>query len=196
MRHSAPSLAAIAAIVVASLIACDPCAGTPSCKQPPEVSYGGQFINHVTGSAVGGVAVMFVRETGPTLANGDTMRAVARSDGFFQLRSSAFNGGVVEGKLIVTPPPPYQSYTVSGLRLPTSEVRGNGTFGGRLVVDPYLMLVGEVHDRRTGAIIPDVAVSLRRVGGVSASPDSMSFVSDANGRFFAEPTVDQVGQLD
>jgi hypothetical protein len=176
-------------------LACEPCAGTPSCTGTPEVGYSGQFIEHRTGAVVPGVRVEFMR-TGGADTDPDTMVAISGSDGFFQLRGLAHDVGDVIGSLRVIPPPPHPEFIVPGLQLKASRTRGSGQFGGRLVVDPYILLVGEVRDRITGAEIVGATVNYRRTGGPVASPEVMTFVSEAGGRFFFEPAVEGFGILE
>src|SRR6185503_3571888 len=64
----------------------------------------------------------------------------------------------------------------------------------RLVVNPFLILVGDVYDRRTGAPVPGATITLRRISGAHLSPDTITLVSDAGARVaWIEPTIVEFG---
>ena len=170
------------------LAACDECAGTPSCHNHPEISTTGQFIERQSGSPVGEVSVKFVRRSGIDII-ADTIRGATNDDGFFVLRTGSVYNGTVTGDLIVTPPAPYPPFTLTGVSLQTSRVRGDGENLGRLVVNPYLLLVGHVRDRKTLTPLVGATVTLRRTGGGRVASDSMTFTTDFGGQFSWEPAV-------
>jgi hypothetical protein len=180
---------AVMALPVA-LAACDECAGTPSCHNHPEVSATGQFIERRTGSPVANVRVAFVRRSGIDLIS-DTATASSDADGHFTLRVGSIYNGVVQGDLLVTPPAPYQPYTVSGVQLETSRVRGDGEVLGRLVVNPYVLLVGHVRDRKTLTPLVGASVTMRRTGGGVLEAAERTFTTDHGGQFSWEPAVIQ-----
>lgn len=191
------SLALVAGVagILAVSGACDVCFGTPACNNPPQISYGGQFIERKSGAPVAGVLVEFVRRSG-SLTMSDTVRAVSDGDGFFQLRLDALQDGEARGDLRVTPPLPHSPYVVAHVALSTSRRRADGHFFGRLVVNPYFMLIGEVYDRFSGALVPGATVTLRRKEGAFLEADSMTFTTDENGRLaWIEPAVLQFGIL-
>lgn len=189
-----PAIAALTSVLVVSA-ACDPCAGTPSCHMEPEVSYTGQFIEFPTGKAVGGVHVTFVRSGDPVLVS-DTIRATSDRDGFFVLRAGALQDGVAEGALTITPPAPHAPYTVPRLRLSTHRKRGDGGFLGRLMVNPYLQFIAELHDRNTFAVVAGAAVTVRAIGAARVEPATSQLTSADNGRFMWEPKVIEFGDLE
>lgn len=178
--------------VLAVMAACEPCAGTPACHVPPEMSYSGQVIQHSTGAPVGDVVIEFVRRSGPELIS-DTVRTTSRGDGYFTLRAPAYQDGTVIGTLAVRPPATYPAYTVPRVELRTSRMRGDGGILGRIVVDPFLLMVGELHDRKTGALIIGATVTMRRASGARISPDTVQFITDQDGRFFLQPQVLEFG---
>lgn len=177
------------------LSACDECAGTPSCHSQPEVSATGQFIERRSGAPVGNVTVKFVRTSGIDLVV-DTVRAVSDGDGHFTLRAGSIYNGKVQGQLFVIPPAPYQPFTVPGIELETSRVRGDGEVIGRLVVNPYLLLVGHVRDRKTLTPIVGATVTLRRTGGGRLAADQQTFTTDFGGQFSWEPAVLEPGTVE
>lgn len=197
MRAERGFPAAVAGAVTALVLVggCDPCFGTPSCRGNPQVGYGGQVIEHRTGRPVAGVRLAFARRSGVDL-EADTLVAHSDEDGWFQLRSEAYLDGEVVGDLIVTPPAPFEPYTVRDVRLQTSPVRGNSVFAGRLVVDPYYLFIGEVRDRRTLAIVPGAEVRVERTGGLTADPDTFTAISDRDGRTFTEMRMHGAGILE
>jgi hypothetical protein len=190
-------VAAVAACaLLATMAACEPCAGTASCHEAPGLRYSGQFIEHDGGAAVSGVRIAFARRHGARLES-DTISAVSGAGGFFELQGETRTRGTVTGDLLVTPPPPFAPYRVPDVRLTVSPsgIRGDGQIFGRLVVDPYLIIIGELHDRRTNAVIPGAEVRMRRVAGARITPDSVLFVTGTDGRFFLQPTVHEFGDV-
>jgi hypothetical protein len=178
------------AIAVLSTAACDPCAGTPSCHTEPEISYTGQFIEFPSGKSVGGVSVTFVRRRGSELVN-NIVSATSNADGFFVLRMQAFQDGAAEGDLTVTPPAPHSPYTIRGIRLATHRTRGDGVFIGRLMVNPYLQFIGELHDRKTFEPVAGASVTIRQIGPTLVEPATSPLSSAENGRFMWEPKIVQ-----
>jgi hypothetical protein len=180
----------IGPVVLAGAIAsCDPCAGTPSCEVPPEVSASGSFIERPSGRAVSGVQVAFIRRQGAPLRS-DTMRSVSDRDGFFLLREAAYEAGGVVGDLVVTPSPPGTPYTVRGIELRATGRRGDGAVLGRLFVNPWLQFIGELHDRKTDAQVPGATVTVRSLGPGLVTPLVTTTVAAENGRFSWEPSID------
>ncbi len=179
----------LAMVASLTLIAgCDECAGTPSCRSTPEISYVGQFIERHTGDGVQDVLVTFVRQSGIELL-GDTVRARTDGDGYFQLRAPALEDGTMRGHLVITPPAPFPAFTIPDLDLRTNTTRGAGHNLGRMVVNPYLLLIGHVRDRKTHVPLPDATVTMRRISGGRAERDTMTFTTDFGGQFSWEPTL-------
>ena len=174
------------AVAAAGLAACDVCAGTPSCTNPPEISAGGQFIERSEGAPVAGVRVEFVRLSGPEL-RADTIRSISDDDGFFQLRADALATGIVGGTLRVIPPAPRVAFEITNVALKVTTRRADGQFLGRLSVEPYLVLVGQLYDRYSGAIVPEATVIMRHAGGASMGVDSAIFTTDDDTDFDCFP---------
>lgn len=173
----------------AALSACDECAGTPSCHTFPQISHYGQFIERKSGRPVAGVSVRFVRRAGIDVDQ-DTITTTSDGDGFFTLRTGSSYSGVVTGDLLVTPPLPGKPFTVTGISMSTSAVRGDGSFLGRFVVDPYLLLVGHVRDRKTLTPLAGVTVIMRRTSGGRLEQDVHTFVTDFGGQFaWIDPVI-------
>lgn len=189
MRLATSSGAAVALATLPLLLtACDECAGTPSCRVYPTVSVSGQFVEHKTDRAVSGVSVAFVRTGGIDLIN-DTLWGVSDRDGFFIARGGSIYSGRVEGKLIVNPPAPFEPFVVPDVVLRAATIRGDGDNIGRLVVNPYLLLVGHVRDRATLAPLVGASVRFRRIGGGALESDMKTFTTDFGGQFSWEPAV-------
>ena len=170
------------------LSGCDECAGTPSCHSPPSVAYSGQFVQRATGSPVANVQVMFVRRSGIELV-ADTLRAQTDGDGFFTIRGGSVYNGAVTGDLLITPPAAFRPFTIAGVTLTTSTIRGDGDNAGRYVVDPYFLIVGHVRDRKTLTPLPGATVTMRRIGGGRVAADVQTFTTDFGGQFSWEPAV-------
>jgi hypothetical protein len=165
-----------------ALDACSECTGTVSCSTPPTISYTGQFIDRPTGVPVPGVVVSFLRDSGVTLSS-PTITATSDGDGFFRLRATATEGGQVYGALQVVPPAPVAPYTVPGITLTTTNVRGSGGWLGRMMTVPYYFILGFVYDRNTHETLPDVTVIMRRTAGGRAADDTVKFRTDFGGVF-------------
>ena len=193
MRSLAVSVTGL--VLVPLLSACDPCAGTASCHITPEASVGGQFIERKSGATVPGVMLEFVRKSGAQ-TDQDTARAITDRDGFFQLRLGAIENGNVTGDLRVTPPSPWPEFVVEGMAIPTTRTRGNGSNLGRVVVNPYVMLVGDVYDRKTGTPDRNPTVTLHRLSGAQLATDPTTLATDPDGRVtLIEPAVAKFGVI-
>ena len=184
--------AAVAAAVVTN--GCDECAGTPSCRVEPELSYSGQVVVHGTGKVVPGTQVSFVRDSG-VLLQADSIAVVTDGDGFFTLRVRARRAGDVFGHLRIAAPAPYRSYVAQLGLLQTTTTRGDGTFLGRFSAEPYMLMIGILRDRKTGAPMPDVTVKIRRNSGGRFTVDSATFVTDFGGQFAWYPVVAEPGDV-
>ena len=178
-----------------ALSGCSECAGTPACEGEPEASVSAQVINHRSGAPVSGVMVRFVR-TGGVETVRDTAFATSDGDGFFTLRLGSVYTGPVTGTLTVTPPAPLPPYEVSGVSFTSTRRRGEGVFLGRLVADPFFILIGEVHRSGVGPI-SGATVSMRRVSGGRLATDSHVTVTEGGGRFgWIDPPVVEPGTVD
>jgi hypothetical protein len=190
MRLPLVILGTVAAVLCSS---CAECAGAITCHTQPIASTGGQVINHKTGAPVPGVSLRFVRREGIQLVR-DTAETTTDSDGFFTLEIGTVYEGEVIGDLEVRPPAPFAPYTATDVRLRASRIRGDGGYLGRLVADPYMILVGEVH-RRGAGIVSEGTVSMRRIAGGRLEQDSLS-VNVEGGRFaWVDPLVLEYGPV-
>jgi hypothetical protein len=98
--------------------------------------------------------------------------------------------------LTVVPPKPFHPYKVSGLALRSSRQRGDGGQLGRLVVDPYFPLVGEVRDRYTQAIVIGAEVTIHQSSGnTKLLADTVRVLTDVNGRFLLDAPVAHYGDM-
>lgn len=186
LRRAFVSLA-LASIPLA-VSACTECAGTPSCTTEPVVSYTGEFISHKTGKAVRGVQLEWTRTSGIELDD-DVIRASSDGRGFFKLESGSVYEGEALGTLRVTPPSPFPPYTVSNVSLATSTRRGDGGYLGRLVVDPFLIIVGEVQDETTGNRVLAGSVRLTRISGARADVDVVDLPLEGTRWYWVDPPI-------
>lgn len=175
----------VVAAGVVSVGGCDECSGTPACTIPPEVSYTAQFIERASGHPVPGVRVTFAPAAGVGLVTEPS--GVTDGKGFVLLRAAAVAAGSVTGELLVSPPPPHAAFVIPAVQFTTTTSRGDGGNLGRLVVDPYMFLVGRVTDGATQAPIVGARVVVRRISGGRTEPDSAEFMTDAGGQFGWEP---------
>jgi hypothetical protein len=187
-RISAGAVLALSVI----LHGCTECAGTPSCTGEPTISYTGEFINHKTGKPVEGVVVEWTRTSGIEL-DGDIVRASSDARGFFKLQTGSVYVGAATGTLRVTPPAPFPPYFVPNVELSTSTRRGEGGYLGRLVVDPFLIIVGEVHDVTTDSRIADGTVQLRRIRGARADVDVVDLPLAGTRWYWIDPAIVDFG---
>jgi hypothetical protein len=167
---------------------CDQCAGTVSCHVAPQLSYGGQIIEHRSGAIVPGTTVTFVRESGVALES-DTVRGVSDDAGFFTLRANAADVGEVIGHIVVDGPGNIQPYVIPAQVLTSSRVHGEGGFLGRITVRPYMLLVGHIRDRFTYVPVESASVTISRDSGGRFSQDSLTFTTDVGGQFAWYPDV-------
>jgi len=144
---------------------------------------------------VSGVRVAFVRRSGVEII-ADTLRAMSDGTGNFTLRGGSIYNGATIGDLLVSPPAPLPPFAIRDLTLRTTTVRGDGEVLGRLVVNPYLLLVGHVRDRRTLTPLPEAVVTVRRVAGGEISPAEQTFTTDFGGQFSWEPTVTRADSVE
>ena len=192
LRRGAAALAVCVGFV---LNGCGECAGTDQCTSDPFVSATGKFIVHRTGAPVAGVQVEWVWRGAQQLL-ADTIRAVSDADGLFTLRVGAKGDGRVGGDMYVTPPPPYAPYMLNNVVLTASRRYGDGSYLGRFSVEPYMILVGEVHDASTGGLITSATVTIRRISGGRFDTDVVVSPLDAGGRFaWVDPVIVEVGTV-
>jgi len=189
-----PLAAALALVVGAGLEACDPCSGIIGCSGPARMSVEGQVIVRESGAAVRGVALTFVRTDGVGLAT-DSVQTTTDAAGRFQLVTDAAAVGDVAGDLVVTPPAPWQPYTVSGLHFSTSTIRGEGQILGRMVVAPYVEFIGELYSRSNGQPLSGALVTITRTGGVAVSPDSFDVTAGSDGRIYFKAQAANPGDM-
>lgn len=196
-QEAVRALHARLALVVLLLAAgaCDPCAGTASCRTGARISYTGHIVERTTARSVPGTDVTFTRTSGIELSD-EPIHAVSDADGFFRLRAGVTSSGDVIGTLHVAPPN-RPAYDVAGITMHTTEVAGDGGDLGRIVSDPFIMFVAEVHNRVPGhdAIVPYASVTFRRTGGIAIDPAVIQLTADANGRFFLAPIAAQAGAV-
>jgi hypothetical protein len=160
------------------------------------VSASGRTIERATGRVVANVEVEFARTGGVTLRE-PVARARSGSDGWFLLDVAADSGGEVVGDLTVRPPAPHAAYTVRGVRLRTTTTRGEGTELGRVVVDPFIAWVGELHARGIAGrgIVPGATVTFRRIGGARIDPETQQWDAGDFGRFYFSPRLLDFGAV-
>jgi hypothetical protein len=188
MMRSALLLLGVTSLAL-GLSACSECAGTPSCSTQPIVSMTGRFISHRTGAPIGNVSVEWIWRNGTRL-DIDVIRAVSDADGYFTIKAGSGSTGLAGGDMTVTPPAPWLPYVIRNVVLSASQVRGEGGVLGTLVVDPYLILIGELRDSQSGNAIPGARVIMNRVSGGRLADDRRSFTTDGDGRFaWIEPRI-------
>lgn len=183
-------------VSAASLLAagCDPCSGVVSCEEAPSLSVSGQMVVRETAATVPGVELVFRRVSGVGLAR-EPVRVVTDSEGRYAFEVEALEEGEVVLDVQVTPPAPWEGYRVTGLRLATSTLRGDGRDLGRWIVDPIVLVSFELHWRYDGSFLVGVPVQFRRTGGETMDPDTISGRTDVGGRFFIRAETSGPGSV-
>lgn len=161
--------------------ACDPCSGVASCHVVPTISATGQVIDYVTGDAVAGATLTFTATSGPILAG--SLTATTDSHGQFQFSGVPSGAGTVTGDLAVNAPTFPAGYTAHGVALTTSTTRGEGLDLGRVLAQPYLEFLGQVHSRFVGSGVVST-VHIVRVGGASLANNNITVQTDTLGQFY------------
>lgn len=185
LRHLA---IAVAASLAALAGACSPCAGIVGCADDaPHVSASGILVRHADGKPVAGATVRLEPTSGVHVTG--TLVATTDAAGAFDLVAPTDAAGDVVADLVVTPPPPSVPYRVSGVRLVATTRRGEGTILGRLLADPYIFFIGELHDRRSGQPLGGATVYVVPHAGSPLGRDTIATSTDGSGRFIVLPGV-------
>lgn len=199
------SYLALAATMVLSLSACDPCTGVVSCSDDPLVRYEGEIILKFTGEPGRNIPVMFVRTGGAALAD-DSVRTTTDSLGRFAIELVPSSAERIEGDLVVLTPGSDPNGVVAPARisvnLTPSQARSDVRFLGRLPV-PHLYFgnYGELYYRggplyaSDGVFARNVEVELRRTGGIRITPDPYLVRTDGAAQFPIEPQPLEHGEL-
>ena len=175
--------------------ACDPCFGTAACGRSLDVSATGQVIEFRSGEGVAGVELTFRRTSGIRLVEPEG-RVTTEGNGLYDYRTKAQESGAVTFSVTVRPPALFPEYTVDGITITASAVRGEGQPLGRWLVNPYLAFVGEVRTLDTQeAVGPGGLVTFARRGGIGIVPDSIETTLDPFGRFLVNPDPLGVGEV-
>jgi hypothetical protein len=175
--------------------ACDPCFGTAACAGSLDVSATGQLIEFRSGEGVAGVELIFRRTGGIQLVEPEG-RVTTDGDGLYSYRADAMESGSVTFSVTVRPPSLFPEYTVQGVTLATSAVKGEGQPLDRWLVNPYLAYVGEVRTLDTQEVVgPGGRVTFVRRSGIGIVPDSVETTLDPHGRFLVNPDPLGVGEV-
>ena len=184
-------------VLVCGLLAtaCDPCFGTAACGQSLDVSATGQVVEFRSGEGVAGVELIFRRTSGIRLVEPEGS-VTTDGNGLYDYRTRAQEAGSVTFSVTVRPPLPFPEYTVDGITITASAVRGEGQPLGRWLVNPYLAFVGEVRRLDTQEVVGfGGRVTFVRRGGIDIAPDSITTTLDPAGRFLVNPDPLGVGEL-
>ena len=175
--------------------ACDPCFGTAACDGSLDVSATGQVIEFRSGQGVAGVELVFRRTAGILLVEPEGS-VTTNGDGLYDYRTTAQEAGSVTFSVTVRPPAPFPEYTVDGITITASSVRGEGQPLGRWLTNPYLAFVGEVRMLETQEVVgPGGTVTFVRRSGIGIVPDSIETTLDPYGRFLVNPDPLGVGEV-
>jgi hypothetical protein len=128
---------------------------------------------------VPGTTVTFHR-TGGIPTSAEQFTAVTDQDGNFFVPLQPLAQGTLTGDLTIEPPAPAHSYVITGIQIPTLDVDGVRYLPG-YGVGPHLPWIGTVLCYGKG--FPGVRVTVVRVGGISAPPNNLTAITDADGNF-------------
>ena len=198
------SLVALA-LLLASVAACDPCAGVSLCSGQRSIRYQGDVTLRFLGVPAEGIQVEFVR-TGGVRLDRDTIRTETDALGSFSLEAEANGAGEVIGELILYPPGNTVSGPISPLRIPMSLSTGRSAsdvryLGPLSVPHLYFGAYGELFYRggplyvTEGVFARDVEVEFRRTAGIRVEPDTFVVRSNGAAQFPLEPRPLEVGEV-
>ena len=123
-------------------------------------------------------------------------RVTTNGDGLYSYRAEALESGSVTFSVTVRPPSLFPEYTVDGITITASAVRGEGQPLGRWLVNPYLAFVGEVRMLDTQEVVgPGGQVTFVRRSGIGIVPDSIKTTLDPFGRLEVNPDPLGVGEV-
>jgi hypothetical protein len=130
----------------------------------------GQLFQRADFSPTVGAEIEFRRVSGPRLQP-DTFVVRSDANGRFPLRSQAAAAGEVVADLVVRPRPPYNAFTIRGVRTSTRFIERVGEeVVGIWGVGPYLPYIGILVFGDTGEQALGVEVEFRRTGGIATQP--------------------------
>ncbi|MDB4877439.1 MAG: hypothetical protein JWM41_3885 [Gemmatimonadetes bacterium] len=145
----------------------------------PTLSWFYRVYNRATVNGAPNTTVTFTR-TGGIPTSAESFTATTDKDGNFFVPLLPLAQGTVVGNLTISPPPPFHSYVISGLQIPTLDADGVRFLPG-FGVGPHLPWLGTV--TCGGKLLPNTRVIVVRVGGLSVPPNQLDTKTDADGRF-------------
>lgn len=156
------------------------------------LAYGGQVFFRGTGRHVQGVGVKWTR-TGGIAATPATLTTTTDSSGYFLIDLSTSSSGTVTGNLVLTPPSgPVTTYPNISLATYDSVA---GRYLGNFGYGQQWAWVVELWRNDSLKPAPGTTVAFRRTGGLAISPDSVTFVTRADGRFTLQASITDTGAV-
>jgi hypothetical protein len=140
----------------------------------PESSYVGCLYDRAFVTPAVGIPVDFTR-TGGTATGLQTYSTVSDSDGAFALKLQPLGAGPVMGSLTIHSPAPAHTYSIDTAAF-SNVADPSGPAPPHFGVGLHLPYFGVIN-------LPNVHIIAKRVGGIAASPDSVSMLSDGYGQF-------------
>ena len=157
-------LAALGALCLAALAACDPCSGVIGCAEGDYLSAAGQIVDAASGKGIDGVRVDVVRTSGLAVAR-DSLSDVTHDGGFWRVEFATEQAGALDAKVVVAPPG-MDSYRLHDVRLETRAHRGDANLNERWVPFLYFIDIGEFFVEGTAdERLRGAAVEFRRTSG-------------------------------
>lgn len=155
------------------------------------LAYAIQAVHRGLDRGVPGVSFTWMR-TGGIATTPSALSGTSNVVGLFSLQTEPSTDGIVQGDIVMTPPPPFAPQTLRGVQLGTfdsEEIR----LVASLRFGQAARYSGELYNRANGTLQPGVAVEFRPTGGVAAQ--ARTDTSNAVGRFLIAPYTDQAGQI-
>jgi hypothetical protein len=183
-----------AALGLAALAACDPCAGVLGCDVSPQLAYTGQVIHHDTRAPASGVRVEFVAAQGEALA-GIVASGTTNGEGRWSFSVPVDGAGTVRGTLRLSGGGLAEEQVLDSVELRTVALRGDARAFPLLAAEPFQDGVWQLRRRGSGEVLAGADAVWARTGGVPATPDSVRGPSDATGLWLIRLTSARAGAV-
>jgi O-antigen ligase len=176
-----------AAIVVAGLAGCDPCAGTVSCSTASHAALTGTIVSLATGEPVPGAHV----DVAFTAASGfnATGSAVTNAEGLWLVSADTPGGQQIEARVTVGAPGGV-AYTIPGFPVRTSTIAGDATVVGQWTDVPFAHYLATLSPPVAGA-----ALAFTVTGGAPVTSMRLDPASNGGGQFEFDFTATQLGNV-
>jgi len=164
-----------------SLVSCDPCLGTLSCRVPTHFAINGQIVSAFDGRGIDGIRIDAIHVSG-VLANTDSLTTATSNGGFFRFDVGAQQTGGATFDVVVHTPRLDQPYRVP-IAVTTHNAAGEADMLDRWVAEPYFPDFLELFRRgTTDDRIASTEITFTRTSGAQLSVPVFSTTTDVAGR--------------